>query len=430
MKKKRAILAMLLVMVLIGSMYSTGQQEVAEQKKLQLYFPSSTSSPLAESLKYLTEKYNATNPDIEVDAIYGGSQADNVAKALTSFVGGNSPDMIIASAQHSYTFFDAKAIVPIDKYIEASGGDAFLAEFYQPFLGTSTIEGSQYGIPWQKSTALLYWNKDLFRKAGLDPDKPPRTWDEMVEIGKQLTVRDSSNQVVQWGFVQPMDFWVLQAYVYQAGNKSLSDTNGKYAYMDDPATVQALQFICDIRNKYKIAPVSRSWGEASNDFISGFSAMLYHSTGNQGFLRENAKFEWGAAFLPAGPAGYGAVVGGAQFYLFKTTEVRQQAAWDFIVWMTQPENTAYWMEKTGYLALKPQALETPVLKDFINRDPRSMVAFDQLQYAKNDPVWHQGGKVIELINEAISDAMYQAKTPAEAMSDLQIELDLILTDYR
>lgn len=430
MKPHKVVSVMAILFLLSGLIFGAGQQEEAEAAKLQLYFPSSTSSPLAETLQTLSGRYNAASPTIQVEPIYGGGQLQNVTKALTAFTGGNPPDMIIASAQDSYTFFDARAIVPIDNYVNQAGGQSFLNEFFQPFLGTSWIEGKQYGIPWQKSTALLYWNQDLFGKAGLDADKAPSDWTELVEVGKKLTIRDNSGEVKQWGYVQPMDFWVLQAHAYQAGSEGFSDPDGKFAYMDDPITIQSLQYVCDIRNEHKIAPQKRSWGEASNDFASEFAAMLYHSTGNQGFLRNNTNFNWGAGFLPAGPKGYGAVVGGAQFYMFKTNETRQKASWDFIVWMTEPENTAYWMQETGYLALKPEALEVPLLKDFISKDPRSMVAFDQLKYAKNDPVWHQGRKIIEMIDEAIFDAIYEEKTPEQAMADVQEAIDAVLTAYK
>ena len=147
----------------------------------------------------------------------------------------------------------------------------------------SQADGHTWGMPFQRSTIVQYWNKDAFKAAGLDPDKAPASWDDMVAFGKKLTKRDASGHVSQWGVEIPSSgfpYWLFQALTTQNGAILANDDGTKVAF-NDAHVVEAAQFFADLGQKYEVMPKGIiDWGTTPKDFFEGKTAIMWTTTGN------------------------------------------------------------------------------------------------------------------------------------------------------
>ncbi|MTI44893.1 carbohydrate ABC transporter substrate-binding protein (CUT1 family) [Roseibium hamelinense] len=400
---------------------------------LQFYFPVAVGGSAAETIQELTAEYVAQNPDVNIDAVYAGSYQDTVAKAITASRGGNPPQLSVILSVDMFTLIDEDLIVSFDDYLTSEEDKEWLNGFYQAFMENSQTDGKTYGIPFQRSTPVLYWNKEAFKEAGLDPDVAPATWDEMVEFGKKLTKKDDSGNVTQWGVRIPSSgfpYWLFQGLAIENG-VILANSEGNQTNFDDPKAVEALQYLVDLSTKYEVmAPGIIEWGATPKAFFEGQTAMMWTSTGNLTNVRDNAPFEFGVAMLPE-KVQRGAPTGGGNFYLFKGgSDEQNQAAVDFVKWITAPEQSAKWTMATGYVAPRPETWETETMKQYVEGFPAVLVARDQLQYAKAELSTYQNQRVTGIFNDALAAAITGTKTPEEALKEAQQQADAILTEYR
>ncbi|RMF84979.1 MAG: ABC transporter substrate-binding protein, partial [Nitrospinota bacterium] len=318
------------------------------------------------------------------------------------------------------------ATIPLDDYIKAEGGEAFLEQFFPAFFGNAKVEGHIYSFPFQRSTPILYWNKDAFReeaaalkKAGLDPNRAPKTWDELVAYAKILTKREDG-EVKRYGVIIPGGWndWIFEAFARQNGSQLIKE-DWKTVTFDTPENLEALRLWVDLMQKYKVCPVLRPWNITPEDFIAGVAAMMYYSTGGMRKVRENAKFEFGAAFMPAKKT-YGTPVGGGDFHIFKNRpKSHQDAAWKFIKFMTTPEQQAYWSRESGYIAVNKRSYDLPEMQEFLKKFPQMTVARDQLQYAHPKAMAVNFQLIRKAMTTNLDAALEGKKTPEQALRDAQ-----------
>ena len=206
---------------------------------------------------------------------------------------------------------------------------------------------------------------------------------------------------------------------------------GTQTYFDKPAVIQALQFWVDLSRKYKIQPTGTiEWGTTPKDFFERKTAIMWTSTGNLTNVRKNAPFAFGVAMLPA-HHGRGSATGGGNFYLFKKmTDEKRAAALKFVKWMTTPERAADWGIATGYIAVRPDAWETPAMKKYVADFPAAALARDQLKYSVAELSTHDNQRVTKALNDGIQAALTGAKTSEQAMKDAQQEAARILRTYK
>ena len=158
--------------------------------------------------------------------------------------------------------------------------------------------------------------------------------------------------------------------------------------------------------------------------------MTWVTTGNLGFIRDNARFEFGVAMLPANKR-RGSVPGGGNLYIFKhASEAERAAALAFVRWLSSPARAARWSIDTGYIAVTQAAWETPEMRDYVARFPQAVVARDQLAHVWAEFSTHENQRVAKAFNDAIQAALTGAKTPAAALRDAQREADRLLRPYR
>ena len=406
---------------------------VAADVELQFFFPVAVGGAAAETIESLTAEYVAQNPSVEIDAVYAGSYQDTVAKVLTAARGGNAPQLSVILSVDMFTLLDEDLILPFDDFVKTDADKEWLNSFYASFMENSQTGGKTYGIPFQRSTPVLYYNKDAFKEAGLDPNTPPATWDEMVEMGKKLVKKNANGEIERYGVRIPSSgfpYWLFQGLTTQ-NNVILANSDGNQTNFDDPKVVEALEYLIALSKEHGVmADGIIEWGATPKAFFEGQTAMMWTTTGNLTNVRNNAPFDFGVAMLPANER-RGAPTGGGNFYMFKgSSDAELAASFDFIKWITAPEQAAKWTIATGYVAPRPATWDTPEMKAYVADFPPALVARDQLEHAVAELSTYENQRVTRIFNDALEAAITGVKEPAAALKEAQEQADAILKAYR
>jgi len=401
--------------------------------EVSFFYPVAVGGPITKIIDSYAADFEKENPGIKLKPIYSGSYQESIAKALTAMKSGEPPVMSILLSTDMFTLVDEDAIVPFDELLKTPEDRAWLKGFYPGFMENSQTGGKTWGIPFQRSTIVLYYNKEMFKEAGLDPNRPPATWKEQLDYAQKLTKRDASGKVTQWGLQIPSSgfpYWLFQALAIQNG-VNLMNAAGTQTYYDRPEVIQALQYWVDLARKHRVHPEGIvEWGTTPRDFFERKMAMMWTTTGNLTNVKNNAKFDFGVAMLPAGKQ-RGSPTGGGNFYIFKkSTPAQREAAMKFIKWVTQPERAAQWGIDTGYVAVSPAAFDTPAMKKYVSEFPAAAVARDQLPFAKAELSTHDNQRVTKALNDGLQAALTGTKTPEQALRDAQREAVRLLKTYK
>jgi sn-glycerol 3-phosphate transport system substrate-binding protein len=401
--------------------------------ELTMYYPVAVGGPLTKIVDGLVADFQKSNPDIKVSAIYAGNYNDARIKALAALKSGKPAQLSVMFSIDIYELIEQDAIVAFDDIVESDADRTWLKSFYPTLMENGVTRGKTWGIPFQRSTIVMYYNKDAFRDAGLDPDKPPASWAELKSMGEKLVKKDSGGNVERWGAMIPSTgypYWMFGALTMQ-NDQVLMNRDGNETFFDAPATVEALQFWQDLGGKHKVMPAGTiEWGTLRQNFLDGKTAIMWHSTGNLTVVKKKARFDFGVAMLPANKR-RGTPTGGGNFYIFKkSTPEERQAALKLIKFMTSPERTAEWSIKTGYLGTRPDAYDTPKLMGYVKEFPPAAVARDQLKFATAELSTYQTGRVRKLLDDAIQATLVGNKSASEALGSAQNQAERLLKRYR
>ncbi|WP_372923009.1 ABC transporter substrate-binding protein, partial [Roseovarius sp.] len=372
-------------------------------------------------------EFEAQNPDISVNAIYAGNYDDTRIKSLAALNSGEPAQLAVIAAIDAYDLIEQDLVVPFEDMIKTDAEKAWLNGFYPALMANSKIEDKTWGVPFQRSTVVAYYNKDMFREAGLDPENAPTTWDELVSMGKALTNDDHHGLMIpSTGY----PYWMFQALAIQNGQELMAN-DGLTTYFDAPDSVAALEFWKSLSTEHGIMPEGTvEWGTLRQAFLEGETAMMWHSTGNLTAVKDNAEFDFGVAMLP-GQERLGSPTGGGNFYLFKdSTDEEKQAALELIKFMTAPEQAAKWSIATGYMGVSPAAYETDALKTYTAEFPPALVARDQLEHAVAEFSTFETARVRDGLNAAIQSALTGDKSPQEALAEAQAAAERLLRAYK
>ncbi|WP_208656889.1 ABC transporter substrate-binding protein [Vreelandella populi] len=400
-----------------------------EQVALTMYYPVSVGGALTEVIDELVADFETEHPGISVEAIYAGNYDDTRVRAMSAIEANDAPQLSVLFSIDLYELLEQDAIVAFDEVIESDEEREWLDSFYPGLMENGQLDGQTYGIPFQRSTIVLYWNKDAFEAAGLDPETPPENWQEMAEMA--ATVREASGGE-QWGVMVPSTgypYWMFQAFAFQNGHRLMSE-DGTEVYFDDPAAIEALEYWVSLSGEHQAMPDGTiEWGTLRQNFIEQSTAMMWHTTGNLTAVRNEADFDFGVAMLPMNTQ-RGSPTGGGNFYLFKgSSDEEQRAAVTFIRWMTGPERAAAWSIETGYMGVSPAAYETDALREYVETFPPAAVARDQLEHGTAELSTYQGGRVRRALDNAVQAALTGQMSPEEALNQAQAEADTALRRY-
>lgn len=406
---------------------------------LDFYYPTAVDAPINEIMEGYAQQFEAANPGVDINPVYTGSYTDTRQAIQTELQGGSAgPDVGVLLSTDLYSLAEEGYVVPVEEcFAGAENSEAFFGDFFPAFMANSMDEeGTVWSIPFQRSTPILYYNKDLFEQAGLDPEQPPRNREELLEYAQQLNIPGE-----RWGLLIPVaggfPIWIFESFA-MANGSPLGGGSPAQVNFNTPEVADALQFLVALGTEYGVMPAGGSaWGDTPTAFTSGQAAMIYHTTGTLTNILANADFEVGTAFLPSGPAGedgtgYGTPTGGGNLYLFANTSPEERdAACRWIEFLSSAEIQADWTANTGYIAVTQSAWDTETLQNLVEERPQYAVARDQLDVSGQEFTSYRVIDIQNIINNTLDSIISGERTDIDAaLEEAQSQIDSLLAEYQ
>jgi sn-glycerol 3-phosphate transport system substrate-binding protein len=402
-------------------------------QKLTFYYPVAVGGPIAAIIDGYCKAFQQET-GIVVEPVYAGDYSQTLIKALTAIKSGAGPQFSVLWASEIHSLVDQDILVALDDIGLDADAKRWLDGFYPAFMANSHAEGKTWSVPFQRSTAVFYYNKSAFADAGLDPEKFPTTWAGLATAAGKLTKRDPSGRVTRWGVKMAGDLgnaqWTFGAFANQA-EQILMNQAGTEVYFNQPKTIEAMAFWRSLSADHHVTPEGVSnWPQLSPDFLEGNTAIIQFTTGGLSNFLDKAKFPFGMAGL-AGKNSPHTVVGGANMYFFRSASPADRiASLRFARWVSAPERAADWSAHTGYIATSPAAYETQIMKDHIAKVPAAGVGRTFLPVATGELSVHENQRIYKVLTDNIQACLNGSKTPAQAMGDAQSESDRVLKPYK
>lgn len=406
-----------------GEKPTTGPPTRAPGEAITLEFWYSLGGSSGEAVEALVAEFNRAHSDIKVNATYQGGYAEIMAK-VWSAVYAKETLPHVAHVGAAPLLGDTGAIVPITDFTDGANGiDRSLIR--EAFWDYNSAQGKIWSMPFNNSVPLLYYNRDLFVRAGLDPDSPPKTWEEVIAYGKALTKdTDGNGEIDQWGFNTHTDtHWYLSAMFLENGAQIISDDETEVLYAS-PQAVEMLELWGELVTEHMVMPPAQH-NEAKSDFLAGKLGMFLASSANLPSFLEEAAFQLGVAPLPS-VDGKEPVepIGGASLVIFQNEDPAVlDAAWEFVKWMTSPQSSLHLSTSTGYVPIYKDALDWPELAGYLEDNPLSRVPIEALEYSYAIPVFVSLGTSDGQLRKAVESVELEAATAQDALNTAKTTVD-------
>ncbi|TMQ24603.1 MAG: ABC transporter substrate-binding protein [Candidatus Rokuibacteriota bacterium] len=361
--------------------------------------------------KELVQLFEARHPDIKVVEKFQPGVYTGLMQQLQVSLAARRPPAV-AQIGYNLTAYAAGQFphVLLDKYRKSD--PAFFKGIPDNIMALGVLGGTLHGIPFGVSTPVMYYNADLFKAAGLNPDQPPQTWDDLQRQG--AIIKQKTGKLAVY-LQQPNDEWIDQTLIWGNGGRPLSE-DGKRVGWDAPEAVEAMQMWQDMVNKSKIA-ANLTWEEGLQAFLSGHVAMCLTTIGRQEHMRRNASgFQVRAVPVPRfGSKPLATATGGNVLMIFASDPAQEKAAWEWIKFVLSPEGATIWTKGTGYLPPRAELANDPrYLKPFFDEAPLMKAALQTFPYAR-PWVSFPGPRGLEITKILIKarDEVLEGKRPAE-----------------
>jgi sn-glycerol 3-phosphate transport system substrate-binding protein len=401
----------------------------AARAQTEIQFWHSMGGALGEAVNDLAGKFNTSQKEYKVVPVFKGTYPVSMTAAIAAFRAGNAPHILQVFEVGTATMMAAKgAIVPVAK-VMADAKEPFDPKAYLPTVAGyyADTKGNMLSFPFNSSTVMFYINKDAFKKAGLDPEKAPKTWQDFMGAAEKLKAAGQgcvyTTSWPSWMHVENFSAW----HDVPIGTKQngMAGTDTQFT-INSPLHVRHVGMLADMSRRGLFTYAGRT-NQGDAKFASGECAMFTGSTGAQAGIRKAAKFDWSINFMPYHDDVKGApqnsIIGGASLWVLggkKPNDYRGVAK--FFAFLSRPEVQMDWHVATGYVPITMAAYEMTRKSGFYSKDPGAELAVKQL--TNKAPTANskglrfgnfvQGREVIEEELEAVFAGKKDAKT---AMDD-------------
>lgn len=360
------------------------------KNKAVVPFWEAMAAALGDSITGLTKEFNATHPSIEVQLVPMANYNTLQTKTIGAIAAKQPPLLAQAyenwAAQYETGFY----MTNFDQYINGSNGlsKADIADFFPMMWNSGKLaDGKRYMMPFNKSNLVLYYNKDMFKAAGIA--RAPATWQEFADDCAKLNKTNDKGEQIQWGasHTPSVDLWYSLVYAY--GGKVLTNTYDNVLFGSSNGAKQATQLFAGLYAK-KYMHYTTAYGDQS-DLGAGKAAMYMGSVVGRSYVEAavGSKFELGEAPLPAGPNGKAVALYGTNIVMFGNapayTQRQKDAAWEYIKWFTSSHVQAVWAAQTQYLPARQSSLKDPVLINAYKAKPETKAGLEQLSASVLEP---------------------------------------------
>lgn len=396
-----------------------------------------------DTLTRLTEEFNASQDRITVALVFQGTYDDNMNKILASLGSGDLPALAQLDDPKTQLIADSGAVTPVQDFVDAEGYD--LSDFLPQVLGYYQVEGRLLGMPFNVTNPVLYYNKKAFEKAGLDPQQPPRTLDEVREYSQKIV--DAG--VAPHGIALDINPWYFEQMLSKAGAEFLNNGNGRKARatevtFDGEEGLAIFTWWKEMADSGLAFNVGRN-PTGADQILAIASQQAQMTIGTVSALRtvvnllqsgQYPDIELGVGPVPGLPGGTGGVVvgGGAVYIMAGRPPEEQQAAWEYIKFLSSAETQAEWFSGTGYIPTRTSSLDLPTAKDVVAEYPQFQVAVDQLAespstMAAAGPLLGPYAQVRAAVATAIEEMLLRGKDPAAALAGAASQANEAIQSY-
>jgi multiple sugar transport system substrate-binding protein len=347
-RRALAVLAVAGMLVLAGCAGRGQQSEESNASgPVTLKFWNGFTGPDRPAVEELVKRFNESQDQakIQMEIMPWDVFFDKLLPSLSS---GTGPDIAGMDTAQVPQYAVKKALKPVDDYYTQSGNEA--DKLIPAAVQGATFEGTKYSVPMNFTTLLLYWNKGMFKEAGLDPEKPPANWDQFADYAKKLTKdTNGDGKPEQYGLAiadhETIAMWPI--LFWQNGGGVVSE-DGKKAMLGDPATIQAANHWVDLVRNDKIAPIGLGGADADKLFQSKKAAMeIVGPWMTTGF--KDAGIDFGLAMPPAGPKEAVTLGTSVGFTVSAKADQRKtEAAYEFFKFWNSKESQVYWSVHSGF----------------------------------------------------------------------------------
>ncbi|MBN1880126.1 ABC transporter substrate-binding protein [bacterium] len=379
---------MLVLLITITGFHGCGnlKEETIPPGRIGITFWHGMSGPLGKVLTTMMDEYNQSQEQYYVIGINMGSYDTLQKKILASVVAGRSPDISQNYEALTLKLSEAGKLVCLDDLIAAEpDAKEFVADIIPVMLRNNTFNGKLWSFPFNKSVPVLYYNKDMFREVGLDPEKPPVTTDQMREYCRKLTRDldgDGEADVLGYGMTIRNEWnW---SCVFMSFGGVLFDEPTRRVFLDTEAGYKATAFYYDMIRE-GTAKFAEGY-DHQNDWLAGKVAMFESSIVSRVFLKGKIRFDFGVAPIAQGDVRPAVVLSGTNINIFNSgNSAKIAGAWDFIKWFTNTDNGARWSIESTYIPVRQSSLNTEKIQSIFAEDPNFAAPYKQLDYAEFVP---------------------------------------------
>ena len=373
-----------------------------------------------ESIRVLNEKMSLfkKKTGIEVELVHYGAADQVNGKIMTAVAGNKAPDIMWWGPMNTGRMAETGKLVKIDDFLRIDPSFDKM-DIYPGLWEGGSYQGAIWTFPFAANNVALYYNKDHFKAAGLDPNGL-NTWQDLKTYAKKLTTKDRYGLELSIGTGEWLTFSTLLPFLWQAGGDLVS-SEGDKAIFNSQAGVEALEYLSSLVNEEKCAKWSEvGAGYKIDNFVAGRVSMMICGPWNLNALQSQNNVKYGAVFLPKGKV-HATDLGGENLYLFKSNQSQEKAAWELCKFIASPDFQVDWAMQTGYLPTSKSAASDPKYKTFLEKNAFVKTFSDQMQYAKARPSIPSYQKVSDVFSKA-ADLVFFNKKPAEqALNDAAVK---------
>jgi len=407
MRRLILLFAAVLVAALAAGGCGGGEREGASLTIWQTY--NDEENPV---FKEIVAQFEESHPGVTIEVVrlpFAGAEP----KIMTALTTNTEPDIARVDVSFLAKLATKNALYDITAHVPAE----FQAEILPVALQSCVLNGSLWGLPDQTNGLCLFYNRELFRRAGLDPDRSPVTWDELIEYGKKLTDADEG----VFGIGVRNSLWWSLPFFYTYGAELLSD-DGTRCLLASEKGIEAFQLKVDLHQKHRIEGGAWRAGGIQNDlgFQNGRYAMIMNGPWAVKTL-ENAGIDFGVGLIPAGPEGSRTNVGGNNLVVFRNAK-NPELAVEFLMFVASAETQAMWADRLGQVPINVGALDTIDAE----KHPYLPVFVEQMQTATARPQTQYYPEIENLMNPEMQAALDGTKSVKAALESAVAEIDKLL----
>jgi len=405
---------------------------------IEIQFWHAQRGPRADTLNKMVDAYNKSQTQFLVIASEKGSYDETMNAGIAAFRSNKHPHILQVYEVGTQTMMLSKAIYPVYDLMKDTGHKIDWKSYLQPVLSYYVSSNGQLqSMPFNSSTPIMYYNKDLFKKAGLTD--PPKTWDEMGEATAKLVASGA-----EYGMTVAWQTWVMIENYSAIHDLPLSTKANGFDGLDtemtinNPMVVNHMERLKTWMNDKRFTYEEREYKGPEAAFISGKCAILMDSISAIGALKKNIKFDWGAAPLPVEAsmkAPQNSIIGGASLWVMKGHPKKEyQGVADFLAFLANEDMQILWHKETGYFPITLQAYNKLKADGYYEKEPLQEVGI--LQMTRKDPTVNSRGirlgsfpQIRDVMNEELEMLWQGKKNAKQALDDAVSRSNEILRQF-